>query len=136
MIAFAKMSGSPKHKLHPETGEELTETADEREVYLRDGRKLVVSEAGSDQLVEIRSGAGLVEIRIQLTEQGPVVHVEAARLQLKASESVEIAAPHVAIAGSEKLELTGGKVGVHAEDDLNVESKEEIRINGKMIWLN
>ena len=134
MIAFAKMSGSPKQKLHPETGEELT--GEEREVYLRDGRKLVVSDAGSDQLVEIRNGAGLVEIRIQLTEQGPILQVEAARLQLKASESVEIAAPHVAIAGSEKLELAGGKVGVHAEDDLDVESKEEIRINGKMIWLN
>ncbi len=133
MIAFAKMSGSPKQKLHPETGEELTE---DREVYLRDGRKLVVSEAGIDQLVEIRNGAGLVEIRIQLTEQGPVVQVEAARLQLKASEAIEIASPHVAIAGSEKLELTGGKVGVHAEDDLDVDSKEEIRINGKMIWLN
>ena len=109
------MSGSPKEKLGVVTGTE--EVTDERELYLRDGRKVVVR----DQLVEIRNEAGLVEVRIQLTEAGPVLQVEAARMQLKATESVEISSK---------------KVEIKTDEDIEVEAKGEIRINGKMIYLN
>src|SRR5687768_14860406 len=107
------MSGSPKEKLEVKPTTE--ETSDEkREVYLKDGRTLVVSDAGTDQLVEIRNESGMLELRIKLTEQGPVLQMESVRLQLKASEAVEIEAPQVAIAGTEKLELAGGNVEVKA----------------------
>jgi hypothetical protein len=42
------MSGSPKEKLQQHTGsEETTGETSEREVYLRDGRKLLVGEKGA-----------------------------------------------------------------------------------------
>lgn len=122
------MAGSPKHKLEEET----EESGEQRVIYLADGRKVLVS----DHLVEIRSESGLVEVRIQLTEQGPVLQMEAARLQLKASEAVEIESPKVAIHGSEQLELTGGKVEVEGEESVEVESNGDVRVRGKMIWLN
>ena len=78
------MSGSPKEKLHTHGAEEVS---DEREVYLRDGRKLVVSEQGSNQLVEIRNDSGMLEIRILLTAEGPVLQIEGAKLSLKATEA-------------------------------------------------
>ena len=108
------MSGSPKEKLGLVAEEE---TGEERELYLKDGRKVVVK----DQLVEIRNEAGMVEVRIQMTAEGPVVQVEAARMQLKASESVEIQSK---------------KVEIKTEEDIEVEAKGIIRINGKMIYLN
>ena|SRR5215475_4994988 len=122
------MSGSPKQKLELES----EETGEAREIYLADGRKVVVS----DRLVEIRSESGMVEVRIQLTEQGPVLQMEAARLQLKASEAVEIESPKVAIHGSEQLELTGAKVEIEGEESVEVESTGDVRVRGKMIWLN
>ncbi len=122
------MAGSPKHKLEEET----EESGEQREIYLADGRKVLVS----DRLVEIRSESGLVEVRIQLTEQGPVLQMEAARLQLKASEAVEIESPKVAIRGSEQLELSGGKIEVEGEESVEVESTGDVRVRGKMIWLN
>jgi phage gp45-like len=128
------MAGSPKEKLHTQTGAE--EVTDERELYLKDGRKLVVSEAGSDQLVEIRSDSGMLELRIRLTEQGPVLQMESLRLQLKASEAVEIESPRVEIKGSERVEVSGGQVKITSEDDVNVEAKGEVRVAGKMIYLN
>src|SRR5258706_16385227 len=106
------MSGSPKEKLGVITGTE--EVSDERQLYLRDGRKVVVR----DQLVEIRNEAGLVEVRIQMTEAGPVLQVEAVKMQLKATESVAIESK---------------RVEIKTEEDLEVESKGEIRLNGKMI---
>jgi len=126
------MSGSPKEKL--QHGAE--EVSDEREVYLRDGRKLVIGEQGSEQLVELRSESGMVELRILLTEQGPVLQVEAAKLSLKASESVEIESPRVAIKASEQLDVGAGRVRVEAEHDLKLEAKEEAVMIGLPIHLN
>lgn len=129
------MAGSPKQKLeHAEENE--TEQDESREVYLKDGRKLTLSEQGGDQLVEIRNESGLVEVRIKLTEEGPVLQMEAVRMQLKASEQVSIESQSVAIKGAEHVEVSGGKVDVTAEEDVNVESKAEVRVRGKMIWLN
>jgi hypothetical protein len=93
------MSRSPKEKQQSE------EVSDEREVYLRDGRKLVLSEQAGDQLVEIRSGSGMLEIRIRLTEEGPVLQMESARLSLKASESVEIESQRIALKATETVDV-------------------------------
>lgn len=128
------MSGSPKEKLQTQTLVE--ETTEEREVFLRDGKKLVISEQGSDQLVEVRSESGMVEVRIRLTDQGPVLQMESVRLQLKASEAVEIESNRVEIKGAEMVAVSGGKVAVSAEEDVQVEGKGDVRVTGKMIYLN
>ncbi len=128
------MAGPPKEKL--QTQEASEETTDEREVFLRDGRKLVVSEQGNDQLVEIRNASGMLELRIKLTEQGPVLQMEALRLQLKATESVEIESQRVEIKGAERVDVTGGQIKVSGEEDVKVDAKGEVRIVGKMIYLN
>lgn len=131
------MSGSPKEKLQQRT-EDTTETTDAegREVYLRDGRKLVVSDQGADQLVEIRNESGMLEVRIRLTDEGPVLQMESARLSLKAAEAVEIQSKRVEIKGTEALELQGGEVAVKADQDATVTAEGEVRVVGKMIYLN
>lgn len=128
------MSGSRKEELAVETTRE--EVSDEREVYLRDGRKLVVSEQNGESLVEVRSESGMLEVRIRLTEQGPVLQMDSARLQLKASESIEIESARVAIKGAEQVEVAGGNVKVQSEEDVEVDAKNDVRVTGKMIWLN
>ena len=115
------MAGSPKQKLETEQAEETEETGEQREVYLRDGRKLVVTEQGADQLVEIRSESGMLELRIQLTEQGPVLQMEAVRMQLKGTESVAI---------------EGKRIEIKSEEELEIEAAGEVRVRGKMIYLN
>ncbi len=126
------MSRDPKQVL--EEREEPTE--DSRELYLRDGRKLVVREEAGDQLVEIRSESGMVEVKIRLTEQGPVLQMEAVRLQLKASEALQIESPKVAIKGTEQLTLEGGEIKLEAEQDVKVDAEGDVRVVGKTIHLN
>jgi hypothetical protein len=127
------MSGSPKEKLQQHTGVE--ETEDSREVYLKDGRKLVLSEQGADQLVEIRNESGMLEVRIRLTEEGPVLQMESARLSLKATEAVEIESKRVEIKGEQKLELKGGEVEVTGEKT-DEGSSGDVKVVGTMIYLN
>ena len=109
--------------------QQAEEAADRREVYLREGRTLSVEDAGRDELVEIRSSSGQVEIRIKLTEDGPVLQMESVRLQLKATESVEIASKRVEIKASETLQLA-------SDNEIKVDADGEVRVNGKMIYLN
>src|SRR4051812_23691538 len=119
------MSAKSKEEL-----EELSEeTSDRREIYLREGRTLSVEQSGTEELVEIRSSSGQVELRIKLTEEGPVLQVESARLQLKASEAVEIESKRVEIRATETVHLA-------SKDEVKVEAEGEVRVNGKMIYLN
>lgn len=110
--------------------EQVTEEAsDRREIYLREGRTLSVEHQGRDELVEIRSSSGTVEVRIRLTEEGPVLQMESARLQLKASESVEIASKRVEIRATESVEVA-------SDNEVKVDAEGDVRVNGKMIFLN
>lgn len=109
--------------------EEAEEASDRREVYLRDGRTLSVEDGGAEDLVEIRSSSGQVEVRIRLTEDGPVLQMESARLQLRATEAVEIASKRIEIKATESLALTSG-------NEVKVDAEGEVRVNGKMIYLN
>src|SRR3954471_4574552 len=124
------MSGPPREKLHTHTGEEHEETEEHRELYLRDGRKLVVSEQAGEQLVEIRNEAGLLEVRIRLTEEGPVLQMESARLSLKASESVQIESKRVEIRSSEEMTLTaqGDLVAIGKIIHLNPDTPSDVAL--------
>jgi hypothetical protein len=121
------MSGGSKEKLQREEDSTESHTTDDRELYLRDGRKLVVGE--NDSLVEIRSASGMLELRIKLTEEGPVLQMESVRMQLKATESVEIAAKRVDIIATD--------VGIKAEESIDVVAENsDVRVVGKKIHLN
>ena len=105
------------------------EASDRREIYLREGRTLTIESAGNDELVEVRSSSGQVELRIRLTEEGPVLQMESARLQLKASEAVEIQSRRIEIKATETVQIA-------SENEIKVDGEGEVRVNGKMIYLN
>ncbi len=122
---------STKTKL--ETTEEATESGGETR-YLKDGRTLTVE---SDDTVEIRSAGGLLEVRILLTDAGPVLQMESARLSLKATESVEIESKRVDIKATEVLNVaSGGSIEIKSVEETKVEAEGDVRVVGKMIWLN
>lgn len=128
------MSAKAKEQLTLRTEEatdetEHTATGERREVYLREGRTLHIEDAGAGELLEIRSSSGQLELRIKLTEDGPVLQMESARLQLKATESVEIASKRIEITATETLQLK-------SENEIKADAEGEVRVNGKMIYLN
>jgi len=114
------MSGSPKEKQLREEEATETEASEDRELYLRDGRKVVIGD--NDQLVEIRSPSGMLELRIKLTEDGPVLQMESVKMQLKATESIEINAKKIEIKAEESVDV--------------VAETSDVRVVGKKIHLN
>jgi hypothetical protein len=88
---------------------------------LRHGRTLTVEPAGDDDLVEIRAPSGVLELRLKLTEDGVVLQLEGARISLRATESVDV----------ECRTFT-----VHAEDDVRLEARGDVHVDGKIVHLN
>jgi hypothetical protein len=95
---------------------------------LPSGRALVVR-LGAGEEIEIRSPSGEVEVQIVLTDQGPVVRLRAARLELAASDEIQLNARRLALHSSEQTELT-------TAGDVRVRSAGDTHINGKMLYLN
>ena len=119
------MSGSPKEKLQeenrPSEDAETSTTTDDRELYLRDGRKLVVDESGTEPLVEVRSESGMLELRIKLTNEGPVLQMESVRMNIKATEAVSIESKRVDIKATEN-------VAIKAEENVLVDADKDVRV--------
>ena len=93
---------------------------DARELDLRGGRTLAVIPGGPDDLVEIH-GAGGLELRIRLTDAGPVLEMESVRLSLRSADAVEIDTRDFTVNAT-------GEVGIAAEGD--------VRVTGEIIHLN
>src|SRR3954466_10245406 len=123
------MSGNRKEKVTIQTP--TVEEEESREVFLREGRTLAIKEQGGDQILEVRSGGGQIELRIRLTEEGPVLQMESAKLQLKATESVEIESKRVEIRATESATIeSAGTLDLKSEGDTKVEAEGEVRVQG------
>ncbi len=120
-----------------EVAAEATDSVETRQLYLRDGRTLTVSGRGAEELVEIHASSGMLELRIKMTEQGPVLQMESVRLSLKAAESVDVEAKQFNVKTEEGVNVTSkGDIKLTGEADVRVDANGEVRINGKMIYLN
>jgi uncharacterized protein (DUF2345 family) len=79
----------------------------------------------------------MLELRIKLTEQGPVLQMESVRLQLRASESVEVETKQFTVKAEESATIqSGGEVRLAGEADVRVDANGEVHVKGKMIYLN
>ena len=106
--------------------------ADADEAYavpLRRGRTLTLAPAGDDDLVEIRSSSGTLELRIRITEQGPVLEVETVRLSLRASESIDVDTKDFTVRAAGEIALTG-------KADVRVGADGDVHVTGETIYLN
>ena len=120
-----------------EVATEATDSVETRQLYLRNGRTLTVSGRGAEELVEIHASSGMLELRIKMTEQGPVLQMESVRLSLKAAESVDVEAKQFNVKTEEGVNVTSkGDIKLTGEADVRVDANGEVRINGKMIYLN
>jgi hypothetical protein len=106
-------------------------------VGLAHGRLLTVDSAGAEQFVEIRAASGIVELRVKITEDGPVLLIEGVRISLKAAESVQVDCPRFTVTTSHSIEMASqGTIQVSGAGDVCVDAKGEVHVKGEMIHLN
>jgi hypothetical protein len=95
---------------------------------LQRGRSLVVEADGVDDLVELRAPSGALEIRLRITDAGPVLELESVRLALRAAEAIDVQAPEFNVAAGE-ITLTG-------QADVRVDAGGDVHVTGETIRLN
>jgi len=88
---------------------------------LQHGRTLTVEPTDEADLVEVRAADGVLELRLKLTEDGVVLQLEAARISLKADQSINVDCKNFS---------------VNAESDVCIESHADVRVRGERVYIN
>jgi hypothetical protein len=111
--------------------------ADRSAMRLRDGRSLTVVSADTGELIEVRSAEGTLELRLRMTDEGPVLEMESVRLKLRAAESVEIETKDFNVSAERSMGLSSqGEITVSGEADVHVDAAGGVHVTGEMIYLN
>jgi hypothetical protein len=87
-------------------------------VTLTSGRRYELSAGGDADRITIRSGAGEIVLRIEVTDAGPVLSFTGASVELSATRRVQIAAEEISIKATKDLSLAaGGSLREHIGED-------------------
>ena len=106
-------------------------------ITMSSGRSVEVSSGPGGDQIEVRSPDGMVEIRVALTPQGPVLSVSGAKLEINATESVSLNCRDLSINTTGSMNLTAqGSVGIHAADNVAVRSQGNTDIDAQIVNLN
>jgi len=91
--------------------------------------------SGGEEL-EIRSPAGELELRILLTPDGPVLRLEAARVEVQAADEFRVNCGEFRVAAERGLHLEAGEAVQIEAERMRVRTQDEIRMNGSFVRLN
>lgn len=101
---------------------------------LPEGRTLEVTEG---DLVEVRAASGQLELRIRLTEDGPVLELESVRLKLTAAESVDVECEDFNVTARSSVGIAAqSAISVSGKADVRVDAEGEVHVTGEIIHLN
>jgi hypothetical protein len=84
-----------------------------RMLELRHGRTVSVVSSGDDDLLEVRSSSGELELSLKLTEDGVVLQLEAARISLKSTESIDLESRTINLNASGDVRVRGDRVYIN-----------------------
>jgi len=97
---------------------------------------VVVKVAGDCEELEIRDAEGQVEVCVSLTADGPVVRIRGGRLELDAADTIAVRCRRFEVQTAESTELSSaGDLRITGQE-LKVQTREDIHLNGKVIRLN
>jgi len=109
----------------------------QRNLQLDSGRQVQVHSDEKGELLEIVERGGEVVMAVRLTDEGPIVSVQGARLELKSTESIALEARKVTIKAEEQAVVKSeGSLDIGSSKKMGIKSGDDIRVVGKMIYLN
>ncbi len=108
-----------------------------KSVRLDSGHQVLVHSENNEERIEITEPEGDVVVTVRMTDQGPVVSVSGAHLELKSTETISLEARKIKLKAEEEAVVeSNGSLNLDASDKMDVHSDDDIRVNGKMIYLN
>ena len=107
------------------------------QMKLESGRHIKVHAEEKEEILEIVEPEGQVVMKVRLTDAGPVITVQGARLDLKSTESLTLKAKKVKITAKEQAVVESkGSLEIDASKNIDIHSDQDVRVVGKIIHLN
>jgi hypothetical protein len=103
---------------------------------LPSGRSVVVKLTKDGEEVQVRSPAGEVEVRITLSDNGPVVRLSGARLELEAVDTVAVNCRNLEVHTEESTQLSSAGDLRLTGQEMRLRTTDDMHLNGKIIHLN
>ena len=113
------------------------EQPEKRRLQLDSGRQVLILSDENEERFEIVDPDGDVVIKVRLTDEGPVVTIRGAHLKLKSTETLALEAKRVKIKAEETAMVKSeGSLKIDSSKKMDIHSQNDIRVVGKMIYLN
>ena len=113
------------------------EKSTKKSLQLDSGRQVLVHSDEKGELLEILERGGKAVVTVRLTDEGPVVTVQGAHLELKSTDTIALDARKVRIKAKEEASIESeGTLKIESSKNMDVTSEDDIRVVGKMIHLN
>ena len=114
-----------------------TKKSKRRNLQLDSGRHLRIHSDEKGELLEIIERGGEAVVTVRLTDEGPIVTVQGAHLELKSTETLALEAKEVKIKAQENVSVESkGSLKIDSSDKMDIHSQDDIRVVGKIIHLN
>ena len=108
-----------------------------REIGFNSGRRVIAHTDNGEETLHITEPNGEVVIKIKLMDCGPVVSVQGANLEIKSTQSLTLESKKVKIKAKEEASLESqGSLSLQSTKTVEVRTEEDVRVKGKMIYLN
>lgn len=113
------------------------EQCKKKRIQLESGRQVLVHSHKKEELLEIVEPEGEIVMRVRLTDTGPVISFQGAHIKLKSTETLSLESKKVIIKAEEEAVVESkGSLKIDSSKKLDIHSDSDIRITGKMIYLN
>lgn len=106
-------------------------------MQLESGRQLMVHSSEKDEFIEIAESDGKIIMKVRMTDDGPVISVSGAHLELKSTETIALEAKKIKIQAEEEAVVESkGSLEIESSKKIGIQSGDDIRVVGKKIYLN
>jgi len=104
---------------------------------LDSGRQVMVHSSEKNELIEIAESDGEIIMKVRMTDDGPVISVSGAHLELKSTETIALKAKQIKIQAEEDAVVKSkGSLEIDSLKKMAIHSNDDICIAGKIIHLN
>jgi hypothetical protein len=113
------------------------EKSTKKSLQLDSGRQVLVHSDEKGELLEILERGGKAVVTVRLTDEGPVVTVQGAHLELKSTETLALEAKEIKIKAQENASIESkGSLKIDSSEKMDIHSQDDIRVVGRIIHLN
>ncbi len=138
----------------PEKKKEADNKSASKEVLaFKNGCRLILEQRGGNEVVQLMSHSGEIAISIHMKEEGPVIRLTGASVELQATKKISFESPSIELNAQEIIKISS-KGDYHQEiegdvhsaariqhikadlGNVNIEANDDVRLNGERVKLN